>query len=132
MRRWVSLAVLVAGLVLGATATSAASTISFSRPIPVKRVGIGALHGWGGASCPSARLCVATDGTPRILTSTNPTGGRRAWSLGEVGSFGYIADIACPSTSLCVATGGDGGVDGFYTSTDPAGGAATASAGGLT
>jgi len=30
-----------------------------------------------------------------------------------------------PSTSLCVATGADGGLDGFYASTDPAGGAAT-------
>ena len=39
--------------------------------------------------------------------------------------FGYIADNACPATSLCVASGGDGGYGGFYTSTDPAGGAAT-------
>ena len=125
MGRWVAVAVLVAGLVLGATTASAASTISFSRPIPVQYSGIAALRSWGGASCPSARLCVATDGTPRILTSTNPTKGRRSWTLGVVGSFGFIADIACPTTSLCVATGGDNGLDGFYTSTDPAGGAAT-------
>lgn len=125
MRRWFAAAVLVAGLVLGATTASAASTISFSRPIPIQHSGIGALRSWGGASCPSTRLCVATDGTPRILTSTNPTGGRPAWTLGVVGSFGFIADIACPSTSLCVATGADSGLDGFYTSTDPAGGAAT-------
>jgi hypothetical protein len=125
MRRWVAVAVLVAGLALGATTASAASTISFSRPIPVQHSGIAALRSWGGASCPSARLCVATDGTPRILTSTNPTGGRRAWAAGMVGSFGFIADIACPSISLCAATGADSGLDGFYTSTDPAGGAAT-------
>ena len=125
MRRWVAVAVLVAGLVLGATTANAASTISFARPIPVKHSGIAPIRSWGGASCPSARLCVATDGTPLILTSTNPIGGRRAWTLGTIGSFGFIADIACPSTSLCVATGGDSGLDGFYTSTDPAGGAAT-------
>ncbi len=131
MRRWVAVTVLVAGLVLGATTASAASTISFSRPIPVQQSGIAPLRSWGGASCPSARLCVATDGTPRILTSTNPIGGRRAWTLGVVGGFGFVADIACPTTSLCVATGGDNGLDGFYTSTDPAGGAGTWSFGNI-
>ena len=112
---------LVALLLLGAATANAASRISFSRPIPVEHSGIAELRSSGGASCPSARLCVATDGTPRIVTSTNPTGGRRAWAAGMVGSFGFIADIACPSTSLCVATGADSGLDGFYTSTDPAG-----------
>ncbi|HUA05585.1 MAG TPA: hypothetical protein VMB27_16885 [Solirubrobacteraceae bacterium] len=127
MRSRVSLVALVAGSVIGgAVATAAASPISFSRPIPIKPPrGLAAIRSWGGASCPSASLCVATDGTPRIVTSTDPTGGRRAWTLGAIGSSGYITGISCPSTSLCVATGADDLRDGFYVSTDPAGGAAT-------
>ncbi len=127
MRSRVVLALAVACVLAGALATSAsaASPISFSRPIRIKSFGLGAIHSWGGAACPSRRLCVATDGTSRILTSTHPTGGRRAWTLGVLGSFGFITEISCPSTSLCVATGDDGGLSGFYTSTDPAGGAAT-------
>lgn len=132
MRSRVALALVIAGMLSGVvgTSVSAASALSWSRPIPFKRVPITALRSWGGASCPSSSLCVATDGTPRILTSTHPTGGRRAWTLGVIGSFGAITGISCPSTSLCVASGVDGGEDGFYTSTDPAAGAATWSFGG--
>ena len=77
MRSRVALALAVAGVLAGAlaTSTSAASPISFSRPIPIKARGVAAIRSWGGASCPSRSLCVATDGTPRILTSTHPTGG---------------------------------------------------------
>lgn len=125
-------AVVAVGL-LGAIATpgSAAAPLSFSRPIPVKPAGLTAIRSWGGASCPSSRLCIATDGTPRILTSTNPTGGRRAWTLGAIGHSGDITTISCPTTSMCVASGADELVDGFYVSTDPAGGAATWSFGGV-
>ena len=131
MRSRVAVALAVVSVLIGvATSVSAASSISFSRPIPIKRRGLAAIRSWGGAACPSSKLCVATDGTPRILTSTHPTGGRRAWTLGVIGDFGYVSEISCPSTSLCVVTGADENQSGFYTSTDPAGGAATWSFGG--
>ena len=107
-------------------APAIAARLSFSRSFPVKpRRAATALRSWGGAACPSVRLCVATDGTPRILTSLDPTGGRRAWTLAPIGQDGYISSLTCASTTLCVAGGSDQLVTGFYVSTDPAAGAPT-------
>ena len=53
-------------------------------------------------SCPSARLCVILAGTSRVLTSTRPTGGARAWKAVHV-PFGSYSSLSCPSVRLCVA-----------------------------
>jgi hypothetical protein len=106
-------------------APALAAQLTFSRSVPIKpRRGAAALRSWGGAACPSLRLCVATDGTPRVLTSTNPTGGRRAWTFAPIGNDGYISSLTCASTALCVAGGSDQLITGFYVSTNPAAGAA--------
>ncbi|MGH2886515.1 MAG: hypothetical protein ACRDPA_28095, partial [Solirubrobacteraceae bacterium] len=126
-RRSLALALVVAGLG-GATLAAAAdaSPLSFSRPVKIRpRRGPTALRSWGGVACPSVHLCVASDGIPRILTSSHPTGDRRAWTIGPIGQYGYISSLACASASLCVAGGSDNLVTGFYVSTDPAAGAAS-------
>lgn len=72
-------------------------------------------------ACPGSSLCVATG--PWVFTSTNPTGGPSAWSLGTpAGSPGPIWDLSCPSTALCVGSLFNGRV---ATTTDPAAGAAS-------
>jgi hypothetical protein len=73
-----------------------------------------------GVSCPSARLCVATDGTSVLLT-TDPAAGGAAW-MGETVDSVPMSGISCPSVSLCVAVDIDQNV---VTSTDPTGGAGT-------
>lgn len=82
-------------------------------------------------SCPSVALCVAGAGTNAgdvddVLTSTDPTGGARAWKKTlvdqenlPVGELGVDA-VSCPSVSMCVA--GDQAAN-ILTSTDPTGGA---------
>jgi photosystem II stability/assembly factor-like uncharacterized protein len=77
-------------------------------------------------SCPSSSLCVASDATGRILTSTDPGGGAAAWSSSLADPDGNgIADLACPTTSLCIAIDFRNDV---LQSTDPAGGGGTWSA----
>ena len=81
----------------------------------------GGSAGLTGISCPTTRLCVATDGaTPaNVVTSTNPTGGTTAWKLAAVGGTGSVlTSVACPSATLCVAAGSQ-----HYVSTSPTGGA---------
>jgi hypothetical protein len=51
-----------------------------------------------------------------VLTSTNPTGGRKAWKIRKVIRKGLFG-VSCPSSSLCVAVGRNGDV---VTSTRPA------------
>lgn len=76
--------------------------------------------------CPTTSLCVIGGGNDHIATSTNPTGGAGAWTVGMVPNTGdhpnTIASISCPSSALCVAVDDGGRV--LY-STDPAGGAST-------
>ena len=75
-------------------------------------------------SCPSISMCVAGDYTGNILTSTDPTGGKRAWTTAPADQGGLPAHhldvVSCPSVSLCVAGDNNGDV---LTSTDPTGGA---------
>jgi hypothetical protein len=70
-----------------------------------------------GISCPNTHLCVAVDGSQagNVVTSTDPTGGARAWSLTAVG--GPLTSVSCRSASLCVAAGAQ-----HIYSTDPTGG----------
>ncbi|MEA2427302.1 MAG: hypothetical protein QOF37_930, partial [Thermoleophilaceae bacterium] len=67
-------------------------------------------------SCPTTTLCVAVDGSGRVITSTNPTGGAAAWTKFVVPVSGAFYRIDCPSTTLCVAVDGAGEV---ATSTTP-------------
>jgi hypothetical protein len=79
-------------------------------------------------TCPTSLLCVAADTAGNVLTSTDPGGGAKTWSLAKVDSerdcglheteLCYLEHISCPSRSFCVATGGYG----VFTSTDPTGG----------
>jgi hypothetical protein len=77
-----------------------------------------------GVSCPSQSLCVAVSGKRndegKILTSTNPTGGRSAWQVFELGQPFEFRGVSCGSPSLCVAVDDAGRV---VSSTDPTGGA---------
>lgn len=73
-------------------------------------------------SCPSISLCVAGDGSGRILTTAEPDAGASAWSSQTVvptmygcelqdaheicGNYpGSVSAVACPTTGLCVALG---------------------------
>lgn len=76
--------------------------------------------------CPSAHLCVATDVSGDLLTSTDPTRAG-SWSVAlvphlENGSLDAAASLSCPSVDLCVA---GGQADDIMFSTNPAGGAKT-------
>ena len=85
--------------------------------------GLGASLPIVGFACPSVSLCagvVNVDGgaheTPGyIVTSTDPTGGARAWRF-TTESFEFLGGIACPSRRLCVALDGSD----IDTSTTPA------------
>jgi Bacterial Ig-like domain len=62
---------------------------------------------FSGLSCPSSSLCVATVPHPRdvamlIESSTNPTGGVRAWNS-AFPLFVLPTGVGCASASLCVA-----------------------------
>jgi hypothetical protein len=63
-------------------------------------------------SCPSSGLCLAMDGSGKVVTSSNPTGGASAWTLTnlDVDAFNYLSGVSCPSISLCVAVDRSGNV----------------------
>jgi hypothetical protein len=75
-----------------------------------------------GLSCPSVSLCVATTNLERVLTSTDPTRGGKAWTttvFSGLNYSSYLSGVSCPSASLCVIVDQNGDV---LTSTDPTGG----------
>lgn len=74
--------------------------------------------------CPSARLCVAVDGQGFVLTSTDPTGGAGAWSVGLADLNGEwpTTKVSCPSAAFCAFGGGYGQT--FATTLRPGAGAA--------
>jgi hypothetical protein len=77
-------------------------------------------HPLNGIDCPSISFCVAVDGNGNVVTSTNPTGGRSAWSFANVDGTTQLSSVSCPALNLCVAATNFGG--NVLTSTDPAGG----------
>jgi hypothetical protein len=83
--------------------------------------GLGANAALEALSCPTSRLCVAVDDGGNVLTSTDPTGGARAWKTTKLGIDYPLEQVTCASASLCVAFGQTGDV---ITLTDPTGGAA--------
>lgn len=84
-------------------------------------------------SCPSASLCVATDRSLHLISSTRPRGPQRAWhrfkGRGWPGNEGNASDyfgqplgytgVSCPSARLCVAVDDSGDI---VASGHPAGG----------
>lgn len=88
----------------------------WSRPVRIDSalsVG-GGPAGLTAISCPSARLCVAVDGAANanVLVSTDPTGGKAAWST--VALEGPATSVSCSTVTLCVIGGSQ-----RYVSTDP-------------
>ena len=78
-------------------------------------------------SCAGENLCVAVGYEGSVLTSTDPAGGAKSWSVSDVntpGSGTHLTAVSCVSTSLCVAvSGGNGAAAGrILTSSDPASG----------
>lgn len=71
-------------------------------------------------ACPTLTFCAAVDAAGSVFTSTNPTGGRTAWSQTQL-TTSSLSGISCPSPALCVATSGASA----YVSTNPTGGAST-------
>ena len=75
-----------------------------------------------GISCPSERMCVAVSFLGRILTSTEPTAGPGAWTVGDFDPSGpniHFYGVSCPTTSFCVAVAAEGII---ATSSNPLGG----------
>lgn len=75
----------------------------------------------GSLSCPSASLCVGSDSSGDLLISTDPAGGRSAWTaLPPALHSAWPGHVSCPTVSFCLGTDTSGHI---ITSTDPAGGA---------
>jgi len=73
-------------------------------------------------ACPNVSLCVAGDGDGNVWTSTNPSGGFRAWHRTHLETpinTDGLSGMSCPSTSLCVATDVNGNE---WSSSNPTGG----------
>ncbi len=117
---------LLVGLaLLGPAGAFAAGPLSWSAPAQIDVQPSIDANSIYSISCPSAALCVAGDDAGNILSSTNPGGGRAAWSAAAVdvhtgGQF-PIEGVSCPSATLCVAVDEGGAV---LTSNNPTGGAA--------
>jgi hypothetical protein len=47
-------------------------------------------------------------GLGTTITSTDPTGGARAWTPADIDNQTYLNAVSCASTSLCVAVGDSG------------------------
>ncbi len=72
-------------------------------------------------SCANSKFCVAADQSGRVLTTTNPTGGKHSWSgAATVDRAGPITAISCPTTTFCAAVDQ---VGAFVYSLKPTGGA---------
>jgi hypothetical protein len=56
-----------------------------------------------GVSCPTTKLCVASDNAGHIVASTDPGNPKASWVQRQV-NHGYAIDgVACPEDNLCVA-----------------------------
>jgi hypothetical protein len=80
---------------------------------------IDSTHELTAISCPTVKLCVATDRVGNVITSSNPSGGMVAWHVTKVIGTKSFTAISCPTVHFCAAVDGNGQV---VTSTDPTGG----------
>lgn len=101
--------------------TGPTSGASAWQPVPLA-------DAFSSVACASRNLCVAVGGD-QIATSSDPAD-PSSWTLGSI-TAGGLDGVACPSATLCTATAGTGVSGDVVTSTDPAAGAATWSAGPL-
>jgi hypothetical protein len=81
--------------------------------------------------CPTSSFCAAVGSEPHnlgggffvqenvVLTSTDPTGGVRAWTKAYLGPRSYLRAISCPTTSFCLAVDSWGNA---WSSSDPSAG----------
>lgn len=126
---WCRLALMFAVVLLsfGITESAQASTtLSWSAPAlidnqPPTNSSPGVLPA---ISCPSASLCVVVDSAGNVVTSTDPGGGAKTWTVDHVdgsgGTSALLSGVSCPSVSVCVAVDQAGNV---VTSPNPTGGA---------
>jgi hypothetical protein len=77
--------------------------------------------------CTAPRLCLAGTRTGDLLSSTNPSGGARAWHakhiIGRPGAPELLSAVACASARYCVVAGGNGLEGLLFASSHPTGGA---------
>ena len=72
---------------------------------------VDATNGLNSLSCASTTLCVATDGSGNVVSTTNPTGGAGAWSTADVDGSTGLNTVACASaTQICVAADYNGNI----------------------
>ena len=84
-------------------------------------VNAGGGEGIVGVSCPTSSFCAAVDQSGYVFTTTDPSGGRKAWHQVRVERRSFDA-IACASRALCVAFDRR---DRVLVSADPGGGASS-------
>jgi hypothetical protein len=112
----------MAGDVLVSTdaARGAAGTWSVEHVEPPNTPTFTSSRGFSDISCPSARLCVATNGDGAAAISTDPGAGASAkWEYGTIdpaAPTGSTISISCPTPSFCVAVDVNGNI---LTSRDP-------------
>jgi hypothetical protein len=118
-RRVAGCAVVALGLSAGQTAVARSSGLSATRVVIDQQPPYGNPASLHAVSCPTVSLCVAVDHAGNVVTSTDPTGGSRAWHTTNVDGANNFTGVSCPSASLCIATDESGNV---VASTKPAGG----------
>jgi hypothetical protein len=83
-------------------------------------VALGGVPGYlSGIDCPSASLCVATDSSGDIFSSTDLEAGSSAWSSVNIAGQTALGAVSCPTVTLCVVPD----QSGVVISTNPTGGA---------
>lgn len=103
--------------------SSASPSVAGRRWVSVSPVdpSTGASLDFTGVDCPSRALCVATDGSGNVLTSTDPAGGASTWTpahidanngyecehYGQTGCQVQLGAVSCASATSCTALGGD-------------------------
>ena len=84
-----------------------------------------AVSGWSpcftSVSCPTNNLCVTVGAAGTVIASSNPTGGKSAWTGARIDGTNLITGVSCPSSAFCVAVDQVGNV---VTSSNPTAGSA--------
>jgi hypothetical protein len=70
-------------------------------------------------SCASVSLCIAVDSDGKVVSSSDPSGGRNAWTSVSVNPGNSLITVSCPTVSFCAALS----YTDVFTSNDPVGGA---------
>lgn len=78
-------------------------------------------------SCATESLCVAVGYEGSVFTSTDPTGGAKAWGVSDLNDgpgAAHLTAVSCPSPSFCAAVSGGYGESAgrIFTSTNPSSG----------